>query len=403
MSTDRLSGLKVCMLTTGFPRYRGDLFGSFILDLADYLARRGLTVEVVAPHARGLAAREDVVDGVRVRRFRYAVPASFERLAYGGGIPSNLKASVWARLLVPFFLLGFLLRTVRMVGGCQVVHCHWTICGLIGYLATRGRRRPLVLSVRGSDVNLFSDGLLGRLSRRIWGSMDAIIAVSEDLARELEEKGVDRSKIRVVYNGVGEEFRPLTKEASRQKLELPRTPFIVLFLGLLAPVKGVEVLLQAVEMLADPDLLCVLVGDGPLRAALQQQACAKGLAGRVRFAGQRPREEIIDWLNAADLLALPSYAEGRPNVVLEAMACGRPVVASRVGGVPELVSDGVTGRLVAAGDSAELTAAIRDLMSDSDRLLAMGRAAGERVESSGWTWEAAAAATAEVYAELLKV
>ena len=177
----------------------------------------------------------------------------------------------------------------------------------------------------------------------------------------------------------------------------------MLFIGLLAPVKGVEVLLQAVEMLADPDLLCVLVGDGPLRAALQQQACAKGFEGRVRFAGQRPREEIIDWLNAADLLALPSYAEGRPNVVLEAMACGRPVVASRVGGVPELVSDGVTGRLVAAGDSAELTAAIRDLMSDSDRLLAMGRAAGERVESSGWTWEAAAAATAEVYAELLKV
>ena len=400
MSAERPSALKVCMLTTGFPRFAGDLFGSFIFDLAAYLTRRGVRVEVIAPHAHGFPGREEM-SGVRVRRFRYALPAALERLAYGGGIPSNLKSSVWARLLVPFFLLGFLLRAARMVGRSQVVHCHWTICGLIGYLATRGRRRPLVLTVRGSDVHLFSDGLMGKLSRRIWRSMDVIIAVSEDLGRALEEKGVERSRIRVVYNGVREEFKPGSREAARQKLDLPPTRFIALFLGILAPVKGVEVLLQAVEKTAAPDLLQVLVGDGPLRAELEQQAREGGFESNVHFAGQRPREEIVDWLNAADLLVLPSFSEGRPNVVLEAMACGRPVVASRVGGVPELVCDGVTGLLLPAGDSAALSAAIRGLMGDRDRLRTMGTAARECVETSGWTWEAAAAATDEVYSELV--
>lgn len=394
------AGFKVCMLTTGFPRYKGDLFGSFIFDLTTHLARRGLGVEVIAPHASGVAVQERMGD-VGVRRFRYAVPARLELLAYGGGIPSNLKSSLWARMLVPVFLMGFLLSAIRMIGRCQVVHCHWTICGLIGYLATRVFRRPVVLSVRGSDVNLFSTGLMGRVSRRIWRSMDVIIAVSQDLARALEANGVESSKIRVVYNGVGEEFRPLEKDAARLKLSLPATRFIVLFLGLLAPVKGVENLLKAVEAIEDSQLLCVLVGAGPLRETLEQQARQGGFMSRVHFAGQRPREEVVDWLNAADLLVLPSYSEGRPNVVLEAMACGRPVIASRVGGVPELVTDGVTGRLVAAGDSTELSAVIRDLMDSPDRLVAMGKAARERVATSGWTWEAAAETTDSIYAEVV--
>ncbi len=393
------AGLKVCMLTSGFPRYRGDLFGSFIFDLAVHLKRRGLGVEVIAPHASGVAVHEQMGE-LGVRRFRYAVPSQLELLAYGGGIPSNLKSSLWARILVPFFLMGFLLCALRIIGRCQIVHCHWTICGLIGYLATRVFRRPVVLSVRGSDVHLFSSGLMGRVSRRIWRSMDVIIAVSEDLARALESNGVESSKIRVVYNGVGEEFRPLEKDAARLKLDLPEARFIVLFLGLLAPVKGVDNLLKAVETIEDPELLCVLVGAGPLHESLEQQVRESGLLRRVHFAGQRPREEMVDWLNAADLLVLPSHSEGRPNVVLEAMACGRPVIASRVGGVPELVTDGITGRLVAAGDSAELSEAIRDLMGDKDRLLAMGKAARERVETSGWTWEAAAEATDRIYAEV---
>ena len=376
------------------------VFGSFIFDLATYLVKRDLRVEVVAPHASGLPTCEQV-DGLRVGRFRYAVPATLERLAYGGGIPSNLKSSLWARILVPFFLIGFLIGAMRVIRRCQIVHCHWTICGLIGYLATRARRQPVVLSVRGSDVNLFSDGLIGRLSRRIWRSMDVIIAVSEDLALQLEEKGVSRSKIRVIYNGVSDEFAPRDKNESRRKLQLPSQRFIVLFLGLLAPVKGVDVLLKAIGRVDDDDLFCVLVGDGPLRAELEQQVRSSRDQGRVHFAGQCPRDEVADWLSAADLLVLPSFSEGRPNVILEAMACARPVVASRVGGVPELVNDGITGRLVTAGNSTDLSEAIRDLMDDPKLLLTMGKAARDRVEASGWTWEAAAEATDRIYAELV--
>ena len=387
------------MLTTGFPRFSGDLFGNFILHLTRELVVQGSEVAVVAPHESGLVRRE-LMAGAQVSRFRYLLPEKWQQLAYGGGIPSNIRASWISSLQIPPFLFGFWWAAVGSCKRCDIVHCHWTISGLVAYLATRFSPRPLVLSVRGSDLHLMAGKLLGWLNRRIYQRMDVVIAVSHDIAEKLEASGLERDKIRVVHNGVGPEFRPGDRLAMRQRLDLPESRFIVLFVGLLVPVKGVDVLLEAVHILSQERLYCILVGDGPWRQDLEHRSRSLGVEEQIRFAGRRPSSEIPAWLCAADVLALPSLSEGRPNVVLEAQACGIPVVATRVGGTPELVRHEDTGILVEAGSPTSLAAALERLSNDDALRLALGRAGRASIEEGDSTWGATAAKVAEIYREL---
>ena len=390
--------MKVCVLTTGFPRFSGDLFGIFVLELCRALAAQGVEQEVVAPHAGGIARCEQV-EGVKVRRFSYLLPAAWQQVAYGGGIPTNLQQSWAARLQMPFFLAGFWWRSWRSSRRVDLVHCHWTICGLVGYLATRGKR-PLVLSVRGSDINLIDGRWMGGLNRWIYRRMDMLIAVSRDIAVKLEKAGVPEEKIRVVYNGVDPCFSPQDQQEARRQLGLPARAFILLFVGLLVPVKGVEVLLQALRQLDDREVFCALVGGGPLKEGLELQAHTFGLGARVHFAGSQPKARIPVWMNAAEVLILPSFSEGRPNVVLEAQACALPVIATRVGGTPELIRDGENGLLVDSGDQTQLAQAIAGLKRDPDRCHRLGQAG--RQSTAGCTWEASARQVRQVYEQLLR-
>ena len=393
-------GIEVCMLATGFPRFEGDLFGSFILELGRRLSSQGVAVTVLAPHAAGLRSREEL-DGVKVDRFRYFLPARWQIVAYGGGIPANLRR--WqVRLQVPVFLLGFWCLAACRARRSALFHCHWTISGFVAYWATRLHRRPLVLSVRGSDVLLLQKGLMGWINRRTYRWMDRIIAVSEDIAERLRDAGVDEEKIRVIYNGVDERFYPRDQGAARRQLSLPGDRMTVLFVGLLAPVKGLAVLFEALRRLDLDGVDCVLVGEGPMEAELRQIAAATGIDERVKFVGAQPSADIPLWLCASDLLVLPSFSEGRANVILEAQACGLPVLATRVGGTPELIRDGETGLLVESGEPEDMACGLRRLLEDEGLRRVLGDAGRQNILSSGLTWEASARGVKAVYDELLE-
>ena len=155
-----------------------------------------------------------------------------------------------------------------------------------------------------------------------------------------------------------------------------------LFVGRLAAVKGVPVLLEAMAALGEEAPRLTLIGDGPERAALEADAQRLGLSGRVTFAGYRSQDEVAEALAATDLFILPSFAEGLPVVLMEALAAECCAIATRIAGIPELIEDGVTGRLVAPGDAEGLAAAIREALADSEGRAAMGRAGRARVEDS---------------------
>jgi glycosyltransferase involved in cell wall biosynthesis len=241
---------------------------------------------------------------------------------------------------------------------------------------------PVVVLVHGSDV-LLADRVPGRRRRTAEAlrAADGVVAMSKDLADRVADLGVDRGRTLVNYSGIDPDvFRPGSKAEARAPLGLTVGDPHVLFVGNLVPVKAVDMLLRASAALVGSGfpVRVTVVGQGPLRPALERLAGELGLGDRVAFAGPKPQAELAAWYRAADAVCLPSLSEGVPNVLLEASACGTPWVATAVGGVPEIADLGAS-RLVPPGAPAELAAALREVLTKPPA--PPGRAVPTREES----------------------
>lgn len=230
---------------------------------------------------------------------------------------------------------------------------------------------PLVAGARGSDLRV-RDRMSAWFTRQVAADADRLLVVSQDLGRvAVSRYGVDARRVRAIANGCDAGiFHPRPRGAARAGLGFPADARIVAYVGRLVPEKGLRELVQAMGPMchAHADLQLAIIGDGPMREALQGLAAQSGL--RVHMPGALPPGDVAQWLAAADLLALPSYSEGHPNVLVEALACGRPVVASDVGGIPEVV-DASCGLLVPPRDAQALGAALEQALArewDADAL-----------------------------------
>lgn len=226
--------------------------------------------------------------------------------------------------------------------------------------------KPLVITARGTDVNLIPQHRLPRLLIQ-WASRraGASIGVSAALVERMRQLHVESSRLHLMSNGVdAERFSPVEPARARADLGVDGAP-VILCVGNLHEHKGQRLLLEAFARLAPrhPRALLLLVGEGPDRDALQQSARRLGVAERVRLVGTVPNTDLARWYSASDLLVLASSREGWPNVLLEAMACGTPVVASAVGGIPEVVTTAAVGRLVPARTAEAFESAIAAVLA----------------------------------------
>jgi teichuronic acid biosynthesis glycosyltransferase TuaC len=243
-----------------------------------------------------------------------------------------------------------------------------------GWAAVRIARQaglPILIKVHGSDVLLITKGprRRARIAEAL-GAADGVIAVSQDLANHVIRLGVEAGKVHVIPHGVDDGlFRPGDRAEARARLGLPAVGKVLLFVGNVLLSKGAGVLVEACARLRDRALPChcYLVGEGRDAARVRALVGRHGLEGRMTLAGHFPPELLPDWYRAADVVVLPSYSEGIPNVLREAMMCGRPFVATRVGGIPEITPAGV-GRLVEPGDPAALAAALADTLEQPPRV-----------------------------------
>ena len=270
-------------------------------------------------------------------------------------------------------------------GNYDIVHTHISKAGILGRLAAKCAGVPVILHTYHGRAEELCEGsfrsriLLAceRMAARI---TDAMVAVSKDTARFALEAGIGRApQYQVIHNGINVgHFRDFVIGG-----ELPvelKGKRLVGAIGSLTGEKGIDVLLRAWPRVLDeyPDLHLCILGDGPLRACLEHMAREPALQARVYFAGNL--DDVRPWLGSFEILLLPSRREGLPTVVLEAMAMGRPVVASGIGGVPEVVIAGRTGALVPPENPAALAAAVGELLQDASRRHEWGRAGQERVE-----------------------
>jgi teichuronic acid biosynthesis glycosyltransferase TuaC len=230
--------------------------------------------------------------------------------------------------------------------------------GFAAAIIARILKRPLVVSARGSDINQFSEFKLIRpLIRQVLQRANGLIAVSQALKKKMVELGCRSDNLAVIGNGVDrQKFMPQPCLAMREKMGLPKDRPIAIAVGHLNENKGFHILIDAVARVRSTGLMLVIVGEGPRRSYLENQIRAAGLAESVRLIGSVAHDELSSWYNAADVFCLASSREGCPNVVLEAMACGRPVVATRVGGIPELIVSSALGILVDRNAEAFATA-----------------------------------------------
>ena len=333
--------MKVVVLTTSYPRFAGDAAGRFVADAVRHVRAAGVEVEVVSP--------------ATFRHFG---------VAYGAGIIGNLRAQPARGLALPAFLAAFSSAARTAARDADLVHAHWLPSGLVA-LSTG---RPFILQLWGTDVELARRAR--PLARSIVRRARIVICPSTALADEARALGAQ--EVRVIPSGVD-----LPAEVGKEA-----SPAEVLYVGRLSEEKGVLELVAATG-----GMRLVVAGDGPLR---------ERVPGALGFV---PHHELSPLYARAAVVACPSRREGFGVACAEAMAHGRPVVASAVGGLLDLVVDGETGLLVPPGDADALRAGLARVLDDAQLRRSMGAAARKRAEEK-LSWERVTLATLAAYGDL---
>jgi glycosyltransferase involved in cell wall biosynthesis len=298
-------------------------------------------------------------------------------------------------------------HAVLAEGGFDVIHVHWVVPnGPIGARASSRHDLPLVVSLHGSDIAVSERSrAIGRATRWSLGRCAAVTAPSGDLLERARRLGASRLLERVPYGADAEAFEvpPGTADALRQRLGLGSGSIVVAGVGRLIPVKGFEYLVEAhaAAVAAMPELRLVLVGDGDGRQELEERVRLLGVSDTVVLTGAVAPSQIPAHLAAADIVSVPSvrhggFVDGLPNVAFEAMAAGKPVVGSRVGGIPELVRDGENGLLVPEKDSAALANALVVLARDPALRARLGASGREEIRTER-SWDAVGRRFVEIY------
>jgi len=356
--------MKVLVLSHMYPYALEPTFGLFVHDQVKELSRR---CDVVTVSPTPLSPR--VLRRLQPRWARYASKPRQTRL-------ESIQVHYPRYLNIPgergFPLSAFfcwwatrgLLLQIRNTFDFDLIHAHG-ICP-DGFAAAQTGRQlgtPVVCTIHGADINLYPQRtrLTCLVTKRALGTVDTVITVSAALKERALALETPQRKIRVIPNGVDlRVFALMDRGQARAELGLDGDKVIFVYASRLVEAKGLSYLLMALKRVLDHNIdgLLVLVGEGPYRLQLERQVAQLDLHNHVVFAGFRPHAEIAKWMSACDLVVHPSLTEGSPLPIYEALACGRPAVASRVGGIPELITCDDYGLLVPPADAEALAEAL---------------------------------------------
>lgn len=368
--------MKVLYITTNFPRWDGDAHSPWIVEIIKMLRDRGITAEVLAPSFQGL--QDHTIEGITVYRFRYCF-ARWETLTHNEGAPNKIKNPLYLLLVPPYMLLG-LLRTIALCrpGHYDVIHVHWPLpSGIFGLVGKWLGRARLVASFHGAELLLTRRfPILKPMLSFIIGRCDAVTSNSEFTANLIRQ--LAHVPVHVIPYGSRIDIKDLPDQDMAGG---------VLFVGRLIERKGLPYLLEAIHLLAQKRSVHLdIVGEGNLKAELMKRAAQLGISDRVIFHGRVDDDALITLYARCSLFVLPSIidshgdTEGLGVVLLEAMSYQKPVIATSVGGISDIVRDGETGLLVAEKSAPALAQAIERILDDPELARRLGKQGAEYVK-----------------------
>ncbi|MBF0331143.1 MAG: glycosyltransferase family 4 protein [Candidatus Omnitrophica bacterium] len=339
--------MKLLIVTNLFPNAAEP--NRAIFNLQQYTAlSRICELKIVSPvplfkYSKNRVPDLEKINGIDVFHPRHIVIPKILRFTYG----YLFFLGIWQTLV-----------TIRQCFKYDLILATWGYPDAFGTaIAAKLLRKKFFVKVQGSDINLAHQYWLRKPMIK-WAVKRAekVIAVSLPLKQKMIMMGVPEEKIVVIQNGVDtKKFYPRDKAVCREKLGLDKTARYVLYVGNFAAVKGVSYLIKAFALLVkDMNIKLLLIGDGEERAALIELAHSLGMSDRIVFVGRKPHQEVPEWMSAVDVFCLPSLNEGCPNVILEALACGAKVVATNVGGIPDLIDTPEKGWLAKSKDPEDL-------------------------------------------------
>jgi glycosyltransferase involved in cell wall biosynthesis len=404
-------GKRVLVLTSNFPRWQGDPTTPFVLHLAQDLQNLGWDLEVLAPGAPGAASHE-ILDGIPVSRFRYLWPEKAQTVCYDGGALVNLRNNPRERIKLPMLVAAEWFSTTRRLATRQfdLLHSHWILPqGFVGVMSARPTRTPHVTTVHGGDVFSLRSAALKPFKRTALRASDAITVNSSATAALVADIAGPETPVERI--AMGTDVSPPDPTLSGEIRDRHRDddgPLLV-FVGRLVSEKGVFDLLDAVRLIrADlPGVSALIVGEGPSRDTLEEYAVTIGVSDRVHFTGWISPAHVVAHMAAGDVVVGPSkmgedgWVEALGLTMVEAMASGSPLVASRIGGIPDVVIDGETGILIEPGSPPAIAAAVRWLINHPADAKRIG-AAGQRRARDLFSREASAQAFSDLFVRVLK-
>lgn len=361
------------VLTGIFPNRSQPTWGVHVFQNVQALAAHA-DVRVVAtvPAFRTPASvpGRDTWDGIEVSYPRFLVIPKVARFLHGWEYFHSIRAAVARE--VKEFRPGVILAYFAYPYGFAAVR-FGKMFGL-----------PVVISCRGSDIyHMAKPRLQGGLIMRSLRACQRVFVMSDEMREQVLTWGVDAARVDIVSNGVdAARFKPTDRAQARAALGIERDARVIVCVSRLSHEKGIDVLVDAMTKLTESALHLYVIGDGTEFGALSARVRSAGIEDRIHFARVRPHDEIPRWLAAADVAVLPSRSEGMPNAVLEALACGRPVVATAVGGTRELITNPALGTLVPPGDAGALASALRAALNDTWNEKVIAASVAER------TWDA---------------
>jgi glycosyltransferase involved in cell wall biosynthesis len=372
------NNLKVLIVTTAFPRWEGDSRAPFILEAARAIRKFIASVSVIAMHSPG-SKQHEFFDSIKINRPKYFFEKWEILQKESGGIPIMWKKYPFSRILILPLLFTHMIATIKHSKHYDVIHANWTLAGLAVWFGKPFHNKPFLVTIQGSDIYQATRIPLVRFITKVMlKKADHVIALSRSLADEIITLGIPFNKISIVPNGVDiEKFFPSTEV---------RKP-VILFVGSLIERKGIRFLIEAMPniLLRFPEYQLIIIGEGPDYHKLNHLSQELNINKNIKFVGQKPQNEISEWMRRAKVFVLPSTEEGLGVVLLEAIASGTPCVGTRIGGIRDVIPPEV-GILVPPKDPLSIGKAITSLIEEGNLWENMSLSARERAENI-YNWD----------------